>query len=73
MCTEAVGPPRLLLGRGGGRGRQALIHSDIQVVQTNPFNTTVHISLNVGTGAKVRRAARSSNYTDSAARVASRA
>ena len=27
--------------------------SDITVVQTNPFNTTVHISMNVGTGSKV--------------------
>ena len=27
--------------------------SDIKIVQTNPFNTTVHISLNVGTGTKV--------------------
>ena len=28
--------------------------SDITVVQTNPFNTTVHISMNVGTGSKVQ-------------------
>ena len=27
--------------------------SDITIVQTNPFNTTVHISMNVGTGSKV--------------------
>ena len=27
--------------------------SDITVVQSNPFNTTVHISMNVGTGSKV--------------------
>ena len=28
--------------------------SDITIVQTNPFNTTVHISMNVGTGSKVQ-------------------
>ena len=27
--------------------------SDIMITQTNPFNTTIHISLNVGTGCKV--------------------
>ena len=29
------------------------ILSDISIVQSNPFNTTIHISLNVGMGCKV--------------------
>ena len=29
------------------------LYSDIKIVQSNPFNTTIHISLNVGTGCKV--------------------
>ena len=32
---------------------QEFCFSDIKIVQTNPFNTTIHVSLNVGSGAKV--------------------
>ena len=33
--------------------RKCFCFSDIKVVQSNPFNTTIHISLNVGSGSKV--------------------
>ena len=29
------------------------LFSDINIVQSNPFNTTIHVSLNVGMGCKV--------------------
>ena len=35
-------------------GNFSVCFSDIRIVQTNPYNTSVHISLNVGTGCKVR-------------------
>ena len=39
-------------------GHNNPVGSDIKIKQTKPYNTSVHISLNVGSGSKVRATAR---------------
>ena len=45
-------------------GHNNPVGSDIKIKQTKPYNTSVHISLNVGSGSKVRWMARVESWLE---------